>query len=125
MHVFCLRHLLANSKVRLAALAVGNQRKCRGPAEFDALRTGHQSEFLALWEDEEQGRPQLKSCLEKVGLSFTDGFIQVTDLARWRQVWMIQRVDSRLPATMNALECFSRHCNEVTPRFNTFWGSMH
>jgi hypothetical protein len=44
---------------------------------------------------------------------------------RWNQVAMMGRIGTRMPSTSNTIECLNGHLNELTPRKNCFWGSLH
>jgi hypothetical protein len=61
-----------------------------------------------------------------VGYKEGDEFpcISVQDPIRWSQVSCIVKVNERLPFTTNSIESLNGHLNEVTPRRNSFWGSL-
>jgi hypothetical protein len=70
---------------------------------------------------------QLTECLARVGLEFQNGRLLYNngDETRWNQVAMVRRIDARMPATSNTVECLNGHLNAVAPRHDTSWGSLH
>ena len=42
-----------------------------------------------------------------------------------RSILMIKRMDYKMPSTTNNIESNHGHLNEMTPRNNTFLGSLH
>jgi hypothetical protein len=38
---------------------------------------------------------------------------------------MLERLETKMPSTSNAIECLNGHMNESTPRSNTFSDSLH
>jgi hypothetical protein len=51
-------------------------------------------------------------------------FIQISDQVRSAQVSSINKVNEGIPITTNSIEAINGHCNEATPRRNSFWASM-
>jgi hypothetical protein len=62
--------------------------------------------------------------MKTVGLAFLEGRIQIVNQGRWRQVSMLERGGTKMPATSNAIESLNGRLNGVTPRLNSFWGSL-
>jgi hypothetical protein len=54
------------------------------------------------------------------GIDFGD-----RERTRWRQVSMLERLDTKRTITFNTIECLSGHMNESTPRNNPSSGSLH
>jgi hypothetical protein len=124
-HLFCLRHVLVSLKGDCVTFQVGNLLKCRSQKELDTLWELYEAEFRNMIRENGDAAAQLVRCLRQVGLGFTGGRLQVTDEVRWGQVSMMGRNGTRMPATTNAIESFNGYLNAGTPRFNTFWASMH
>jgi hypothetical protein len=61
-------------------------------------------------------------CLTQIGLKSDDWRLQIADEIRWRQVLMIERRDSRMPAATNNVKSLNGYLNGATPRSNTFGG---
>jgi hypothetical protein len=101
----------------------------RTKKEFALLMTVYARRFEAVHAqgDIDGELTQLTKCLARVGLEFQNGRLLYNDGdgTRWNQVAMVRRIDTRMPATSNTIECLNSHLNGVTPRHNTFWGSLH
>jgi hypothetical protein len=129
-HLFCLRHVLTSLDTkdysRFASL-VGNLISARSETELELLYDVYTPDFAAVYREAGTEKRQLENCLKKVGRGFVDGVITFTDSGRtrWRQVSMLERVETRMPTTSNTIESLNGRLNEKTPRFNSFWGSLH
>jgi hypothetical protein len=131
-HLFCLRHVLKtlNEKKcgRFGSL-VGNLLRVRTQKELDLLMIFYTRQFAAVHARGNINGEliQLTKCLAKVGLEFQDGQLIYNDGdgTRWNQVAMVGRIGTCMPATSNTIECLNGYLNGVTPRHNTFWGSLH
>jgi hypothetical protein len=57
---------------------------------------------------------QLPLCLKKVGLVFTGTEIIYAEQNRtsWKQVSMLERVDTQMSTTSNTIECLNGHLSE-------------
>jgi hypothetical protein len=62
--------------------------------------------------------------MKTIGSFFLEGQIQIVNHGRWRQVSMLERVRTKIPATFNAIESLKRHFNGVTPILYSFRGSL-
>jgi hypothetical protein len=59
-----------------------------------------------------------------VGMAFLDGQVEIVNHSRWRQVSMLERVGTKMPATSNVIESLNGHLNGITQRSNAFSGSL-
>jgi hypothetical protein len=109
----------------LVTFQVGNLLKSRSQKELDVLWALYEREFQNMVEENGEAAHQLVRCLRQVGLGFGEGRLKVIDGARWGQVSMVGQRETKMPATTNTIESFNGHLNAGTPRFNTFWASMH
>jgi hypothetical protein len=120
-----LRHVPISLKGDLVTFQVGNLLKCRSQKELDVLWALYEREFQNMVEENGDAAHRLARCLRQVGLGFGEGRLKVVDGARWGQVSMVGRQGTKMPATINTIESFNGRRNAETPRFNTFWASMH
>jgi hypothetical protein len=83
-------------------------------------------DFLQVCENHGQGERQLRLALARVGLAMGQDGIDFADpeRTRWRQVSMLERLDTRMPSTSNTIESLNGHMNDTTPRHNTLWGAL-
>jgi hypothetical protein len=105
--LFCLGHFLLSSKNKEFSLAVGNLVKCRTEAEFVALRSTYEGEFVHVvgLDPEQPRRKLLLQTLKKAALTYGEGKrITVEDKMRWEAISMWGRVVTRMPRTTNSLE---------------------
>jgi hypothetical protein len=128
-HLFCLRHVLKSLHHKGGRFAgpVGNLISARLMKELEVFVNTYTLPFIQVYRSDGPEKAQMIRCLKKVGLVFNGISIRYAEphRARWRQVSMLERFDTKMPTTSNTIECLNGHLNERTPRFNTFWGSLH
>jgi hypothetical protein len=128
-HLFCLNHVLKSFGKNCGRFAplIGNLIRARSQKELDVFIEVYTPDFLQVCENHGTEEKELKCCLEKVGLVIAEDGIAFadSDRSRWRAVSMLERLDTKMPSTSNAIECLNGHMNERTPSNNTFWGSLH
>jgi hypothetical protein len=129
-HLFCLRHVIkslhAKNCGRFASL-VGNLIGARSQKELKLLLKVYAADFAAVYREGGVEANKLTRCLKRVGLFYRDGALLPTDQqgTRWRQVSMLERLNTNMPTTSNTIESLNGRLNAKTPRFNCFWGSLH
>jgi hypothetical protein len=127
-HLFCLHRALKSfgKGCGRSAPLVGNPVQARSQKELDVFTEVYTPDSLQVCEDHGHEEEQLKRCLEKVGLMMAEDGIAFAgpDWTRWCQVSMLERLETKMPRTSNAIECLNGHMNERTPRNNTLWGSL-
>jgi hypothetical protein len=129
-HLFCLRHVLkslhAKNCGRFASL-VGNLISARSQKELKVLLKVYADDFATVYREGGEEANKLTRCLKKVGLFYRNGTLLPTDAdaTRWKQVSMLERLDTNMPTTSNTIESLNGRLNGKTPRFNCFWGSLH
>jgi hypothetical protein len=74
-HLLCLRYLLATLTEDRVSDQVGNLVKCRSEKELEIMTSLYQDEFARIRDGGGGADKQLRECLRKVGLAFTDGSI--------------------------------------------------
>jgi hypothetical protein len=120
-HLACIRHLLVSLKQHHFSFQVGNLVKCRTIKDFVTLKELYQPEFSRASGTE---KSDLTKLLKKIGLRLESEIIMITDEIRWKEVSMIERIQTKMPPTTNALESTHGHLNEMTPRRNLFFKSL-
>jgi hypothetical protein len=123
-HLFCFHDVLKSVGKNCGRFAplIGNLIRARSQKELDGFIEVYTPDFLQVCENHGTEEKQLKCCLEKVGLVMAEDGIAFpdSDRSRWRTVSMLERLDTKMPSTSNAIECVNGHMNERTPRNNTF-----
>jgi hypothetical protein len=123
-HRVCLRHFLARLKDPYFSVYIAELVRARTVGEFNMIRES----YFKFLQSAIRGNPDLRQAAErefrKAGLAFNDQEIFIADPQRWAEFSMLTRIDERIPPTTNSIESINGHLNEVTPRRNTFWGSM-
>jgi hypothetical protein len=106
---------------------VGNLISARSEKELKLLLKVYTADFAAVFRENGEDAIKLARCLKKVGLFYRDGNLVFADpqKTRWRQVSLLERLDTHMPTTSNTIESLNGRLNAKTPRFNCFWGSLH
>ncbi|KAK8892033.1 hypothetical protein M9Y10_029255 [Tritrichomonas musculus] len=118
----CLRHLLVNLKFNEFSYAIKNIIFCCTEFELQRSIEFYSNIFSKVTDPQKVNlRDQI---LKKVGLSFIQNKIEITDPKRWQQVSLIQRKEYRMPSTTNSLESTHGHLNHEISRRKNFWKSM-
>jgi hypothetical protein len=132
---FCLRHFLASLKDHVFAVFVHFLVKVKTQPEFLLMieyyrLPVHQSIESVNHSRTGDGLKRAQREFAKAGLLvvYVDGetlpVIQIADQVRWDQVSSISKMNEAIPMTTNSIEAINGHCNESTPRRNSFWGSL-
>jgi hypothetical protein len=130
-HLFCLHHTLKSLDKKCGRFAplIGNLLRVRSHEELGLLMRLYTPDFANVYQGggAPDDLPQLERCLKKVGLAMQGGKLSYAGNSpdRWNQVAMIGRIGTGMPSTSNTIESLNGHLNEVTPRKNAFWGSLH
>jgi hypothetical protein len=129
-HLFCLRHVLKSlhtDDCGLFAFLMGNLISPRREKELRVLRRISTPDFTTVRAEDGNEETKLRRCLKKVGLLFVNGEIIDMDQEhkRWNHMSMLARVGTKIPSTSNTIKSLNSRLNEKTPRFNTFYRSLH
>jgi hypothetical protein len=128
-HLFYLRHVLKTLRKKPCGRfgpLMGNLIRARSQKELDVLWEDYTPDFLQVCENHGQEEKQLRLALARIGLAMGQEGIAFADpeRTRWRQVSMLERLDTRMPSTSNTIESLNGHMNDTTPRHNTLWGAL-
>jgi len=122
-HIACFRHLLVSLRFSHYSYAAGEILKCTSLLDFNNALTTFSDKFSQIKKEEEL--KELNAVLEKIGLNFASGTINLIDKKRCNQVSMLSRINFRMPSTTNSLESMHDHLNKKTPRNNGSWASIN
>ena len=122
-HLACLRHLLVSLRYSPYSYAVGELLKCTSLLDHNNALTEFSNRFAKITDANDL--KELNNVLEKIGMNFADGSINLVNQKRWDQVSMLSRINFRMPSTTNSLESSHGHLNKKTPRHNGFWASIN
>lgn len=122
-HLACLRHLLVSLKYSQYSYVVGELLKCTSLLDHNNALTEFSNRFAKISDANELR--ELNNVLEKIGMNFADGSINLVNQKRWDQVSMLSRINFKMPSTTNSLESSHGHLNKKTPRHNGFWSSIN
>jgi len=111
--------MLVSLKTGPFSFQVGNLIRCRTQEDLIQLLEIYSKEFANIKEKDE-----LRHMLQKIGLSYENNILYISNPLRWSQVSMVERVKLKMPPTTNSLESLHGHLNEATPRRNNFWGAL-
>jgi hypothetical protein len=124
LHLFCLGHLLQVLDKYKHGQAIGNIVKACGRKEFEMLCRLYVRYFRIIFTRGGAEWKDLQLCMKTVGMAFLDGQVEIVNHSRWRQVSMLERVGTKMPATSNAIGSLNGHINGITPTSNAFWRSF-
>lgn len=121
-HLICLRHLLDNLKKKKYVFEASKLVSCKCAKDFEVLSGRFNNIFSKLSATE---KVKLNKTLNKIGISFINDEITITDIDTWDSVSMINRSKYKMPSTTNSIESIHGHLNEATPRNNLFFTSIY
>jgi hypothetical protein len=132
---FCLRHFLVTLKDHVFAVFVHFLVKVKTISELSLLLEYYRLPLHQSIEKVDQSRTgdalkRARREFSKAGLIviYPVGerlpLVQIADQVRWDQVSSITKINETLPMTTNSIESINGHCNEATPRRNSFRGSL-
>jgi hypothetical protein len=124
LHLFCLRHLLQALNKYKHGQAIGNIVKAPGRKEFEVLCRLYARHFRIIFTRGGVEWKDSQLCMKTVGMAFLDGQVEIVNHSRRRQVSMLERVGTKMPATSNAIESLNGYLNRIAPRSNAFLGSL-
>lgn len=122
-HIFCLKHLITSFKNKKFSFEASQLVKCSCQKDFDTLVNSFNPIFRNVKNQYDKRR--LEKVLNKIGLTFKTGQISIHNQHIFDSVSMLKRSFYRMPSTTNQIESKHGHLNELTPRNNTFFGSLN
>ena len=123
IHLACLRHFLVSLGSHPFSYQIGKLISCRNDFELDTLIAHYNSCFKKI--EDEKMLKDLRKVLTKIGMSFDENGLHISNLTQWKKISVKERISLRMPSTTNALESTHGHINAKLPRRNEFWFSLH
>ena len=123
IHLACLRHLLVSLKYDEFSYDAAKLVKAKSMTDFEVICNILSERYKNI--SDEKTFAKLLKTLDKIGLTFYDDAIHISNTERWNSVSQIQRVHFKMPSTTNALESIHGHINSMIPRRNEFWNSLY
>jgi hypothetical protein len=123
-HFYCIWHLLHKFSYSIFSFEIGLLIKSPSISDFEKMKELLNPLFRFSCHQQEKATI-LEKKLNKVGLTFQNEVIAVSDKAKWKQYSLIKRVKHRVPATSGLIESLHGHCNGKVPRKNTFLTAFH
>lgn len=122
-HLKCLKHFITSLKNKKFSYEVGQLVKFNCQKDYDKLIEKFNEKSESIGDQKELN--ELEKRLNKIGHSYKTKQISIADELLWEQISMLRRIEHKMPSTTNNIESKHGNLNDITPRNNTFLGSIN